>query len=353
MVTAAILSMALVGQTPATKPAPPAAKPVLLNRKFVLGETNTYRMDALLTVELKEQGLETFLPSSTGYEYGFTTAVNKIDMDGNATMVYERGKTVRIDGEYAERPERRVAESEGFKFELIVSPINEFVGMKQIKDPPKPGAKPAPRNQTLRLLQEGGMSGTQMTDALVGQFISDLYRLSLFVGSLDSSFDFNPKLPEDPIKVGDTWKTTMSYQPQRLAGTNRQVVQRLDMTYKYVGPATVNGKKVERITADLGLDNDMVSYVNQTYGIPPAQSPFRALRMQFDSKIVFNLDPVNFKTLSAQALSKGSIRLEMKSETAPIAERRIHGESNFRLVGSKVVPPKPAPRPAAGGNRPR
>lgn len=343
MVTAALMTMAIAG---AHAPAASPAAEVLVNRKFVKGEYNSYRMNALLVVELKQKGLETFIPTETGYEYAFNTQVHSIDPDGNASMRYDRGPTYRIDQDFANGTNKRVKESDALKYDIILTPINHFIEAKEVKPATKPGAKPTAK--FFRPVQ-GMPGGIQLTDILAGQYISDLYRLSLFVGSLDSSFDFSPKLPEEPIKVGDTWLATVSYQPQKLSGTNRQQVQRLDMTYRYDGPMTVNNKKIERISATLGLDNDLVPFINQTYGMSTSESPLKSFRLKFDSKLTFDLEPKTFKTLRGQAISNGLVVVQLKGEDGNYGERKITGESNFVLLGSKIIPVKPA----AGGARPR
>lgn len=344
MLTAALLSTVLLGQAQGATAAQPA--PVLVNRVFKKGEVDTYRMNALLVIEMREPGLETYMPMEVGYEYSFTTSVSALDADGNATMRYERGPTVRIDGAYGSTPERRVRESDGFKMDLVVTPINEFIKAEEVKPP----AKPAPRKtNTLRAMMQQG-PGQQITDQLMGQYIMDLYRLSLFVGSFESSFDFTPKFLDSPIRVGRTWRSTISYQPQRLAGTNRQAVQRLDMVYRYDGPMTVNGKPIQRVSATLGLDTDMAPFIAQTYGIPANQNPFRAMRMKFDSKLTFDLDPKTFKTIRARSDSTGNILVETKADGV-IAERRLTGESNFQLVSTRMATAPATPR--RGGSSPR
>lgn len=342
MVTAALLSLALVGQS-----APPKT-PVLVNRKFVKGEINTYKINALLTIEIKEKGLETFLPFESGYEYGFTTEVKSVDEDGNAMLRYERTPMYQIDTQDESLGTKRTKVDDATKLELTLTPINQFIEVKEIK-PPKPAAKPGQKPQTLRVMSPQ-VSGTALTNILAGQYMFDLYRLAMFVGSLDSSFDFSPKLPEDAVKVGDTWLSTVSYQPQKMSGSNRTQVQRLDMRYKYEGPMMVNGKPIERISATLGLDTDMTSFVNEQYGMSASDSPIKSLKMKFDSKITFDLQPKTFKTIRGQALSTGGIILAMKGEEGNFAERRLTGDSRFTLLGTKMAATKPAP---SGGTRPR
>ncbi|MCC7101973.1 MAG: hypothetical protein IT206_02705 [Fimbriimonadaceae bacterium] len=324
LVTAALLTTALLGQTTLA----PGKTPVLLNRKFVKGEYNAYKMNALLTVEIKEKGLDTFLPSETGYEYGFNTTVNSLDGDGNASMRYDRGPTYRLDNDEETLAIKKVKESDAFKLDLILTPINQFIEVKEVK-PPK-AAK-------LNVMLAQQASPTTITQILAGQYIMDLYRLSLFVGSLDSAFDFSPKLPDDPVKIGDTWLTTVSYQPQKTSSSGQTMVQRLDMKYRYDGQVSVNGKKVERVSASLSLDSELTSFINSQYGMSAGDSPIKGLRITFKSDITFDLEPKTFKTLRGQALSSGTVKLDWKGEEGTFAERKWTGESHFALSGTKIV----------------
>ena len=137
MLTALLLSTAIVGQA---SPAP-SNTAILLNRKFVKGEYNFYKMNALLVVEIKEKGLDTFLPSEVGYEYSFNTTVKSLDEDGNASMRYERGPTYRIDSDSENLGTKKVKESDPFKLDMILSPINHFIEVKEVKAPTKPAPK--------------------------------------------------------------------------------------------------------------------------------------------------------------------------------------------------------------------
>lgn len=343
-----VLLAALIGQS---TPAKPEVAPVLLAHKYFKGEVAAYKMNALLTVEIRETGLQTFLPMTTGYEYAYNYTVNSVDEDGNASMRYIRPATYRIDGENGEMPETRVKEEGELKFDIVATPINELLSAKIVKPPAKPGAKPT---RTLNMMQEGP-GGTTITDILMGNVIGELYRMALNVGSLDSSFEFSPKLPEEEVKPGDTWAYTLSYAPQKLAGSNKQANQRLDVTYVYEGVKTGAGNKpVHRITASLKLDNDMVSYVNGNFGLSDKDSPFKALKVKYDLKYRYDLDLKTCSTIYAESNSTGTIVTEFKGETEPIAERKITGTSTLTRLKYTVPsaqPSKPAPKPRAKPNQ--
>lgn len=334
-----MLSATLMGQA-----ATPTPAPVLVQRRFTPNEINSYRFSATLVVETQETGLAVALPSEVGYEYTFTTRTRSVDEDGIADLRYERGPTFRIDGAFGEQGGRRVLEAEGFTFDMKVTPINEILDFKEVKPPTR---TPAPRtsNQSIRMMAQDQMSGRELTDIVAGQYIQDLNRLALFIGNFDSSFDFAPKFEDDPKKPGDTWLYTVSYQPQRLSGTGRTAVQRLDMRYRYDGPMTVNGKQIERVSATIRLDNDMAGFVAQSFGIPAAQNPFQSLRLQYNSDFTFDLEPKSFKILRAQALSRGSVITRLRGVEGNAAERRMTGESTLTLVGSRIERPTPARNP--------
>lgn len=325
----AALTTVLLGQVAAV-PAQPAqpATPVQLARVFKKGESCAYSFWSELTAEMRQPGLLVFLPRTYGYEYTFTTNVKSVDADGNAQLVYERPKMVFIQGAFGDEEEvRRVEKGGEAKVDAKVTTINEIIDIKEIKPPAKPGAKPK-----LLLMRPGAI---QQTDAIAGQFLADIYRLSLMVGSLDSSMDFAPKLPFMPVKPGATWKKTVGYSPQKLNGSAKSAVQRLDYVYTYDGLVDVNGKKFQRISATLNLDTDMAEYINQLYGLKPSESGLKSLKTKFESKIRFDLDPVTFRTVLARSESKGSTNLEVTFSSAPLEEQKFFGESELKLVKVK------------------
>ena len=262
-----------------------------------------------------------------------------LDEDGNASMRYERGPTYQINTDPETLAAKKNKESDPFKIDLVLSPINHFIEIKEVKAP----AKYSPK---LNVMLQQQISPTDITQIFAGSYIMDLYRLSLFVGSLDSSFDFSPKLPEDPIKVGDTWLNTVSYQPQKTGAGPQTMVQRLDMKYRYDGQKTVNNKKVERISATLSMDSELTSFINSQYGMSASESPIKGMRLTFKSDVTFDLEPKTFKTLRGQALSNGTVKLDWKGEEGTFAERKWTGESNFVLAGTKIVKV-----PSSGGGR--
>lgn len=331
MITSALLSLCLLSPVQA----PPAK--IELSRVWKKGQVLKYSVNSLLVAEQRQADLQTFIPRDYGFEYTFTLSAQSVDEDGNVQVVYDRPKTIAITGEYGDEPERRVAEQGGgFKLDVRLSPINELIGMKEIKPPAKPApkGKPSNRQQFLRLLRSAPQD--QITNVLAGQYIGELYRIALMVGSLDSTMDFAPKLDYKPVSVGSTWKKTVGYSPQKLSGAGaKQAVQRLDYVYTYEGVVDVNGKKVHRVTAKLSLDTDMWPFVLQQFGLKPADTPFRSLKLNFKSDLSFDLDLKTFHTLSGEAKSGGASALEMKSGSTPSEEQRFTGSTTLKLLSIK------------------
>lgn len=297
------------------------AAPIELQRKFVKGENLSYSFASMVTTEVKQPGVNTFLPRDYGFEYDFSVKVVSVDENGYGSLRYERPKTVFITGEFAEERESRVAEKGGsMKLDLKVSPINELIEIKDLTPKPK-GTK------WLR-----GLAPQGATDAVGGQFLADIFRMSLMVGSLDSSLDFAPTLPVLPVAVGKTWKKTVSFQPQTTGSGKQQTVQRLDYTYTYRGLKNRNNVPYQFVTAELSLDTDLGAFINQQMGARPEQTGIRALKTKFDQKIEFFLDRKTLRTVYAEVNSKGSTQLEVVGQAAPLEEQRFTGRSTLRLV---------------------
>lgn len=295
-----------------------AAQGVQVARVFPPGERLEYVVESRVQAERKWIGLKTFIPEDYGFEYRFTTAVQKVLEDGDAMVRYERPRLTEIIGETFERPEKRKTTQLDWKYDLRVSRINEVLESKDLT--PKKAAKALGR----------GPIGAQ-PPAMVQQFVGEIYRLALFVGGLDSALDLSPKLPLDPVKPGDTWKRTASYAPQVIKGKDRQAVQRVDTVYTYRGQADSNGKRVQRITAALAIDTDIAPFVNQATGEETPE--LKSLKLTLKATVDFDLDPKTFRTLAALARSEGSITIHLRSAPdEPVLEERLKGQTTMTLV---------------------
>jgi hypothetical protein len=317
-----ILAATAILSSQAAPAAPVKAAPVLLNRVMKKGDKFVYDIKSDLVIEEREYGLETFLPSGQGFEYRFTMDVLEEKVDGIVTAMYTRPTMTEIFAETHQRSEVRRVEKTNWKIKLDVSPLNELLKFEDMT--PKPPAK----KNDLRFLASTGTTTQQNLP-----YVDELYRLALFVGSLDSSLDFNPKLPFEEVQVGEEWKKTVSYQPQKVKGSNKQAVQRLDYVYTYKGVRAQNGKNYYHVQATLKLDTDAGEFINQSLGMKPSESGLKALRLKFNAVIDFNLDMKTCTTVSATAKSEGSYKLEVTTiKDEAQQEGVMRGESTMRLV---------------------
>ncbi len=310
-----------------------ATPDVELVRKFTKGEKLAYQVRSHLLLERSSYQFPIGIPNELDINYDSTMLVKDVKADGFASVEYRRPTITEIEGETAESPPKSKTEKVDFNLTMTLSPINEVTEMSKIEDPKtKKGGG-------------GGGGGLLLADLPVGlapkarqaalSFVTDLYRLALCIGSLDSSLEFNPKLPLDEVKVGDTWKRTVSYQPQALKGEGgKQAVQRLDLTYRYDGPMQVKGKNIERVSASLSLDTDAADFVNKSMGTTSSKSGLKALKLKINSTIIFDLEPKTLKTLSAKADTKGSWTMfVIQLGDQPAVEEKITGNSTLALVG--------------------
>ncbi len=207
----------------------------------------------------------------------------------------------RIIGETADSPPQDIVEKLNLDFRLTVSPINEILEMKDLNE--KPTKPPVNGSSDLltsaAVLRQGGLG-----DVLTGS-LSEMYRLSLFAGNFDSSLDFAPRTPFDAVKVGDSWKRTVGYQPQKLAGKgNKQAMQRLDYTFTYKGLVDSEGKNVYRVEGTLDLKTDLGDFINQLVGQKPEDTGLSKIPLTMKSTIEFDLDMKTRTTLLAQATTE-------------------------------------------------
>lgn len=296
-----------------------------LSRVFKKGERVQYEVKSHLLAESRAGGLNTFMPEDTDFEYRFGYQVTDLLADGIALAKYQRPTMTVIEADDEGVPKRTV-EKVNLDLEIKLSPINELLSVRDLakKTPPKDGIRINARAPSAR------------QPDMIEDFVLEVHRLALFLGSLDSALDFAPKLPFEDVAPGATWKRTVGYQPQRL-DSGRSAVQRLDLTYTYRGPMTVNGKPVQRVTADLNLDTDVAKFVNQVYGTTPEQSGLFRLPLRLKADIEFDLDPTNRRTLAARASSEGGFELFVTdfSKTNPILETRLKGRTTLRLLAAK------------------
>ncbi len=313
-------------------------QPVKLSRVFAKGEKLQYDVKSTLNSETRVIGLETWIPEDLDIQYKFTTEVTEMKADGFADISYKRPTITEIEGETSEGPPKTKVEKINMDLLLTVSPVNGITKLKDLakkEDPKKPGAERKPPLLDRLLAGEALRPGRQNPlGPLIGQFVGEIYRLSLFLGPLDTSLDFSPKLPFDEVKPGDTWKKTVGYSPQKLQGKGNTVaVQRLDYLYTYVGVMASQGKQVHRITADLEVKTDLADFVHQTFEVKSDVTGLKEIPLQFKGRVEFDLDLKTMRTLRAVGTSEGSFKVvATQFPNQPIQEENIKGRTILKLL---------------------
>lgn len=322
MLITALIAGAMVGA--------PQDQEVSLLRVNKPGEKTTYEVKSHLLVESKQLGLNTWLPETLDFNYKFTTEVLTPKADGIVEMRYKRPTMTQIDGETFDTPAKTTVDKLNWEMILTLSPVNEIISMKDLtpkkKDPPKTGGG------KWVVAPVGG--GAPQLGAFIGPFLSEVYRLSLFIGSLDSALDFSPKLPIFESKPGATWKKTVGYQPQSLVSKDgKSVVQRLDYVYTYRGVMESNGVKVHRVDAELDLKTDLAKFLHDNTGLQASDTGLKSIDLNLKAKIEFDLDLNTRKTLRANANSEGGFAIFLTQRpNAAVQEERLKGRTTLRLV---------------------
>ncbi len=307
-------------------------KPLDLGRAFAKGEKLGYQIRSHITAEERFKGLDTWIPSDLDLNYNFTTTVTDMKADGVAVMHYLRPSMTEIKGEtFNAGPETKIRNVD-LDFILSVSPINAVLEEKDISKHPKHG-------------NEGGGDGIRLATRQGAQsffepYIGDIHRLALFIGGVDDSLDFSPKLPFSPVKVGDTWKATVGFEPQKLKGKDgKTAVQRLDYVYTYLGPTDVDGRKVLRIEAKLKFSTDLAEFFKQLLQERASETNVDKVPLHFDSTIEFDLDPATHDTLRATGQTQGGYQVFLtETGSDPIQEERFKGKTVMELVGKRILP---------------
>ncbi len=320
----------------------PASTEVQLARVYKQGEKLTYQIKSNMSAQSRQRGLQTWIPEDFDMNYQFTTEVKAIKAEGVADVLYLRPTMTMIAGETFDSPPKTTVEKVKYNMMLTLSPANEILNIKDLNPPPK--EKPKRKDGDLRFRM---VSGTNLVQ--IDQFISEVHRLALFAGNFESALDFAPRLPFEKLKIGDTWKRTVGYSPQKLKGKDGKTVnQRLDYTYIYKGLVDVNGKKVHRVVGECALDTNLADYVNQLFELKPEESGLKSIPLKFKAKIDFDLDLATGKTLRADAVSEGGFDITITAfPNDPVQEEIFKGRTQLRLIGETVV--KPGSKPGKPG----
>jgi hypothetical protein len=334
-----VTALTLLAAVTALSPQAPS-EPVNLGRVFAKNERLFYQVRSGLTAEQRMPALRqtTWMPEDFDINYNFTMHVQEMRQDGIAVLNYKRPSMTFIEGETMDSPPKSRTENVNLDLLLTVSPINEMIDMKDLA-PPKPAARSGGRSGSFTIASTRGVLDDPLSEIL-DQFVGEMYRLTLFAGSLDSALDLSPKLNRPTVKVGDTWRRTVGYQPQRLQGKDgKSVVQRLDFEYVYKGEVTVDGKKFHRVEASYDLKTDLADFINDTFEVDAGVTGISKLPLNLKSTVKFDLDPVTRHTTLAQAETQGGYQIfvtEMRD--VPVMEMRLRGRTTLTLANRAIRP---------------
>lgn len=301
----------------------PAA--VTLSHAMKVGDKVSGRVKGHLVTETRQPGLDTWLPDETWLQYDYYLEVTKEKADGIVDAKYRRptfSTTVPAEG----GENKTTVEKVNMTADVTISPINEILAVKDTT-PKKAGSN------IRRALLLRGVHGKSLD--MIGDVLGDIYRLSMFIGSLDSSLDFQPKLPFDEVKEGDTWKRTVSYSPQALDSKGgKSVMQRLDMVYTYKGIVDSDGKKAYRVNGSLDVNADMMKYMKDNFG-PDAQeilAQIKEISYRLNASINYDLDMKTCSVLKASSLAKGDLRLVGTQVQEALMEQKITAETSLKPI---------------------
>jgi hypothetical protein len=305
---------------------------IKLERVFAKGQSLKYDIKSTINSEHREIGLQTWIPQDLDIQYQFTVQVLELKADGIADLKYLRPTMTEIEGETVDSPPKTKVEKLNTELLLTVSPANEILKLKDVTK--KPGAKPAKPPLGFNRHTIMTREGQDALSAILGQFVGEIYRLSLFLGPLDSSLDFAPRLPFDDVKVGDTWKRTVGYSPQKLQGKGEKLaVQRLDYTYTYKGIVTSQNRQVHRIVADLEVKTDLAEFVHQTFNVKSEITGLKEIPLHFTGQLEFDLDLKTKHTLRAVGSSNGGFKVIVTQyPNDPVQEENFKGRTILKLL---------------------
>ncbi len=315
----------------------PSQGPVDLGRVFVKGEKLEYSVKATLNEEQRQLGLETWLPDVVDFNYDFTLFAEEMKTDGITVVRYQRPLFTQVIDD-----EKKIVDKVNLDLRITLSPYNELLEQVDLTKKPKtPDKKGGKKGGGLMWRGTNSAASKKQLMGLVSNITSELQRLSVFLGSLDTSLDLNPRTPFEEVKVGETWKRTFGYSPQKLKGKkDKEEMQRIDYTYVYKGPMTSEGKEILRVEASTDVKGDLAAFINSMFEISSKETGLSKIPLTFKGVIEFDLDPKTKHTLSARAKSQSSFGIWLTDEpTRAVMETRSKGSSVMTL-NKRTVPAK-------------
>jgi hypothetical protein len=310
--------------------APPSA-PVDLGRVYEKNEKLAYQVRSHVTAESRMNGLDTFIPQDLDINYNFIEQVTAMRPDGIAVMHYERPSMTEITGETVNAGPVAKTTKVDLDYLLSVSPVNQILEEKDVSKSPNRPSEIGGKAIQLRNRQDAR--------SFFAPFISDIHRLALFIGGVEDSLDFAPKLPLHSVKVGDIWKATVGFQPQKLKGSDaKSAVQRLDYAYTYLGPIEKDGKKYLRVEGKLDFSTDLAEFFKQLLGSQATETNVAKVPLHFTATIDFDLDPSTHDTIRAVGVTEGGYQIYLTNDPDnAMEEERFKGKTTMELTGKKFV----------------
>lgn len=306
-----------------------APQAITLSRVNKAGETQKYQVRSHLIIENKVIGSDTFVPEDLDIDYDFALAVSKEKADGFVDARYTRPTMTITEGENADRGSKKTIEKANWDLSLVLSPVNKIIDVKD-NAPKKPEKKSGGLNVIGRI---PGIKPVQ--ESILTSFVGELQRLSLFIGSLESCMDFQPKLPIFEVTKGETWKETVSYAPQKLKSkNNKTVMQRMDYTYTYEGVVESAGVKVHRISAKLVINADMTQFLKDNVDSDVLGSlGLKEISYKLDANVNYDVDMKTMRTLKGVGESKGGFKIVVSQYPEdPIVEQRLTGKTTLKMI---------------------
>ena len=311
-------------------------EPVEIYRQWKPDETLAYSVTSRLQIESRTFLHPVYMPQTTKYAYKFTLEVTEVSSEGFAQVVYKKPTVVVTVPETAEKKSFDEIEEVNEHFELTISPVNAVTDFKDLtpkKDDDDDGGGGSGRSLLSNISPGQSRAMQQRIGGVIGNIISEFYRLANFSGGVDTMLDFSPRLSLFEVEPGDTWEHTASYQPQPLDGKpDKMAPQRIDYTMTYVGVQEVDGKKIHRLTSDLSLDTDIAPFLNGMLRMTTSQSGLKSFKLVLTAHIDFDLDFETKHTLKAIATSEGHLSIEVTDiKDGPFQEIRVKGRTILKL----------------------
>lgn len=309
-----------------------AASTSELSRVFTANQRLDYSVEAILDEEFRVGGLETWIPQRNSITYKFSMTVDSIGQDGIAQVRYRNPSIKYMEGETFDEGPKTKVDNVNLDFMYRLSPVNDVLEQKDLRPPKTTTPKKKKKGGALFVnlpQQDDDEGGNSIKDYLDG-FVADVMQLSLAIGP--QGIDLSPRLPFTATKVGEVWKRTIGFQPQRSGQGKKMEVRRMDYTYTNRGTKTVDGKEIIRIDADMSLDTDLGAYFHEASGLKSSQTGLSSWPLSAKLHVEYDLDPKTRTTTKAVLTSSGNYSIILTTSETPYLERKFKGTNTLKLI---------------------